>query len=211
VSFVGRLRERNEWRFFTTLPRANAPLALAWWAVVVLHGLLPALFALAMGALVGAVERGSELAGPLTIVGITFVLLQVLTPIQTAVSHNLGDGTATHLYDRLTAACVRPGGIGHLEDPALATDLTVARDFDRGMTGPPLSYSMDFIAGGLVGMIGGLAAALVLFRFAWWAPPLLVGACQDFLSIPISVRVRVAAVIRVSIRSKPGPIDRKSL
>ena len=32
------------------------------------------------------------------------------------------------------------------------------------MTGPPLSYSMDFIAGGLVGMIGGLAAAVVLVR-----------------------------------------------
>jgi ABC-type multidrug transport system fused ATPase/permease subunit len=29
---------------------------------------------------------------------------------------------------------------------------------------------MDFIAGGLVGMIGGLAAAAVLFGFAWWAP-----------------------------------------
>ena len=38
------------------------------------------------------------------------------------------------------------------------SDLTVARDFDLGMTGPPLSISMDFIAGGLVEMIGGLAS-----------------------------------------------------
>ena len=44
------------------------------------------------------------------------------------------------------------------------------------MTGPPLSISMDFIAGGLVGMIGGLAAAVVLFGFAWWPPLLLAGA-----------------------------------
>ena len=66
--------------------------------------------------------------------------------------------------------------MAHLEDPALAADLTVARDFDLGMTGPPLSYSMDFIAGGLVGMIGGLAAAVVLFGFAWWAPLVLAGA-----------------------------------
>jgi ABC-type multidrug transport system fused ATPase/permease subunit len=66
--------------------------------------------------------------------------------------------------------------MGHLEDPALTADLTVARDFDLGMTGPPLSYSMDFIAGGLVGMIGGLAAALVLFGYAWWAPVVLAGA-----------------------------------
>ena len=104
------------------------------------------------------------------------MLLQVLTPIQTAVSHNLGDRTAAWLYDRLTRACVRPPGMAHLEDPALTADLTVAREFDLGMTGPPLSYSMDFIAGGLVGMIGGLAAAAVLFGFAWWAPLVLAGA-----------------------------------
>ena len=48
--------------------------------------------------------------------------------------------------------------MGHLEDPTLTSDLTVARDFDLGMTGPPLSISMDFIAGGLVEMIGGLAS-----------------------------------------------------
>jgi ABC-type multidrug transport system fused ATPase/permease subunit len=80
------------------------------------------------------------------------------------------------LYDRLTAACLRPHGLAHLEDPSLAADLTVARDFDLGMTGPPLSYSMDFIAGGLVGVIGGLAAAAVLFGFSWWAPFVLAGA-----------------------------------
>jgi ABC-type multidrug transport system fused ATPase/permease subunit len=66
--------------------------------------------------------------------------------------------------------------MAHLEDPSLIGDLTVARDFDLGMTGPPLSYSMDFIAGGLVGMIGGLAAAIVLFGYSWWAPIVLAGA-----------------------------------
>jgi ABC-type multidrug transport system fused ATPase/permease subunit len=35
---------------------------------------------------------------------------------------------------------------------------------------------MDFIASGLVELLAGLAAAVVLFRFAWWAPPLLVTA-----------------------------------
>ena len=40
--------------------------------------------------------------------------------------------------------------MGHLEDPELHNDLTVARDFDLGMTGPPLHITMDFIASGLV-------------------------------------------------------------
>jgi ABC-type multidrug transport system fused ATPase/permease subunit len=34
---------------------------------------------------------------------------------------------------------------------------------------------MDFIAGGLVGLIGGLATASILFGFAWWAPLVLAG------------------------------------
>jgi len=170
-----RLRERQEWQFFAALPKADRFLAIVWWAVLLLRGVLPALFAVAMGALVAAVQRGESLAEPLTVVGVIFVLLQVLTPIHTAIGFNLGDRTAAHLYDRLTTACVRPQGMGHLEDPSLMGDLTVARDFDLGMTGPPLSYSMDFIAGGLVGIVGGLAAAVVLFGFSWWAPIVLVG------------------------------------
>jgi len=170
-----RLRARNEWKFFAVLPQADGRLAFVWWLVLLLRGVLPAVFAVAMGALVGAVQRGDSLIGPLALTGVVFVLLQVLAPLQTAVSHNLGDRTAAWLYDRLTRACVRPPGMGHLEDPRLTADLTVARDFDLGMTGPPLSYGLDFIAGGLVEMIGGLSAAAVLFGYAWWAPIVLAG------------------------------------
>ena len=129
-----------------------------------------------MGVLVGAVQRGDPLAGPLAFAGAIFVLLQVLSPIHQAVSANLGDRTAAWLYDRLTEACVRPPGMGHLEDPKLTSDLTVARDFDLGMTGPPLAISMDFIASGMVEMIGGVASAVILARYAWWAPIVLAGA-----------------------------------
>ena len=105
------LRQRQEWIFFAALPKADSLLAVTWWAVVILRGILPALFAIAMGLLVAAVQRGDSLVNPLAIVGIVFVLLQVLTPIQTAVSHNLGDRTAAYLYDRLTSGCVRPPGM----------------------------------------------------------------------------------------------------
>ena len=173
---IARLRERQEWKLCAALPRASRPLATVWWALLLLRGTLPALFAIAMGALVGAVQHGDSLAAPLVAVGVVFVLLQVLVPVHLAVSLNLGDRTAAWLYDRLTEACVAPPGMGHLEDPALTTDLTVARDFDLGMTGPPLSMSMDFISGGLVELVGGLASAVVLAAYAWWAPLLLGGA-----------------------------------
>jgi len=170
-----RWRERKEWKLFAVLARADAALAAAWWAVLVSRGVLPAAFAIAMGILVGAVQRGAPLARPLAFVGVVFVLLQVLSPIHQALSANLGDRAAAWLYDRLTEACLRPPGIAHLEDPTLADDLVVARDFDLGMTGPPLSISMDFIANGMVEMVGGLASAAVLAAYAWWAPIVLGG------------------------------------
>jgi ATP-binding cassette, subfamily B, bacterial len=171
-----RLTARKEWIFFAALPKAAPGLAAAWWTSLLLRGILPAVFAIAMGVLVGAVQRGGSLAGPLAFAGAVFVLLQILNPVHQAISANLGDRTAAWLYDRLAEACVRPPGVGHLEDPTLTNDLTVARDFDLGMTGPPLAISMDFIANGMVGMIGGLASAVILVRYAWWAPIVLVGA-----------------------------------
>ena len=129
-----------------------------------------------MGYLIGAVQHGDSLAGPLTAFGIVFVALQVLNPIHNAVSADLGDRMAAWLYDELTETCLAPPGIGHLEDAELANDLQVAREFDRGMTGPPLRISLGFIADGLALMLGGLASAAILFGFAWWAPPLLAGA-----------------------------------
>ena len=173
---LARVRQRQEWKFFAVLPRADRRLAVAWWAVLVLRGVLPAAFAVAMGVLVGAVQGGEPLAGPLAFVGVVFVLLQVLAPLQQAISANLGSRVAAWLYDRLTEACVRPPGIGHLEDPTLSSDLTVAREFDFGMTGPPMHINMEFIAGGLVELVAGSAAAVVLFGYAWWAPLLLGGA-----------------------------------
>src|SRR5207249_10034311 len=147
-----------------------------WWTSLLFRGILPAVFAIAMGMLIAAVQAGGPLAGPLAFAGAVFVLLQVLSPIHQAVSSNLGDRTAAWLYDRLTEACVRPPGMGHLEDQTLTGDLAVARDFDLGMTGPPLSISMDFIASGMVEMIGGIASALILARFSWWVAIALSGA-----------------------------------
>ena len=176
VPMFDRLKARPEWKFFGVLLKADRPLAIAWWAALALRGLLPALFAIAMGALVGSVQRGNPLGPPLLAVGTVFVLLQITPPFHHAVGTNLGSRVAAWLYDQLTIACVTPPGMGHLEDPRLTTDLAMARDFDLGISGPPMSISMDFIASGLVEMAAGLLSALVLAAYAWWAPILLAGA-----------------------------------
>src|SRR3954470_4311027 len=169
------LRARDDWKFAGILPLADHALAMAWWAVLLLRGVLPALFAIVMGMLVGAVQRGESLTLPLTLVTAVFIPLQVMSPIHRVLGANLGSRVSAWLYDQLTIACVRPPGMGHLEDPKLTSDLTMARDFDLGITGPPMSYSMDFIASGLVELVAGLASAAVLAGYAWWAPLLLAG------------------------------------
>ena len=139
---VGRLRTRQELQLAAALGKADRPMAAAWWSLLGLRGLLPAGFSVASGVLVGAIEHRSGLAASIAAVGVLFVLLQVLGPLHTAVSANLGDRTAAWLYDELIWACVSAPGIGHLEDPDLASDLQVARDFDRGMTAPPLNTKL---------------------------------------------------------------------
>ena len=64
------LRARKEWQFFAVLPRADAGLTIAWWLILIARGMLPAFFAIAMGRLVSAVQQGTSLAEPLTLVGI---------------------------------------------------------------------------------------------------------------------------------------------
>src|SRR5437870_5860585 len=39
-----RLTESKEWQFFAALPRADPRQAWLWWAVLIIRGLLPALF-----------------------------------------------------------------------------------------------------------------------------------------------------------------------
>jgi ATP-binding cassette, subfamily B, bacterial len=172
-----RLRARQETAFFLTLHRADLRLGTAWWALVALRSVLPALFAVATGAVVAAVDgAGTGLVGALAFMGAVFVLLQVVAPLHQTVGENLGNRLSAWLYDRLSEACSTPPGVGHLEDPELAGDLTVSREFDNGMAGPPMEVNLPFIATSLVDLGSGVASAVVLFGFTWWAPPVLACA-----------------------------------
>jgi ABC-type multidrug transport system fused ATPase/permease subunit len=176
ASIIEKIRSGNFFTVAAVLPRAARPLAFTWWTVLILRGLLPAVFAIAMGVLVGAVQHKADLTAPLALFAAVFVLLQILPPIHRSLGANLGSRTAAWLYDQLTSACVGPPGMGHLENPKLTTDLTAARDFDLGITGPPMAISMDFIAGGLIEMTGGIASVLLVAVYHWWAAVLLAGA-----------------------------------
>ena len=171
----GRARASNEWRFLATLRQAAPGLASTWWGLVLLRGALPAVFAITMGALVGAVQDGDSLGGPLTAVGITFVALQALSPVHSAVSTNLGARLSNWLHVRLMDACLTPAGLADLERADMADDLIHARDFDAGINAPPLTASLPSIGFGFAEILGGFTQAALLGFYRWWAPILVGG------------------------------------
>src|SRR3954466_14701580 len=171
-----RLRRSAEWRLGGVLYAASRRLTITWWGLVVVRGALPAAFAIAMGVLVSAVQHGDPLAAPLTAIGVTFIALQALGPVHDALSANLGAIASSWLHDRLLYSCVDPPGLAHLEQPDLADELASARDFDMGLTGPNMTVSMPNIGGGFAMFAGGVAQALLLFGYRWWAPVLIGGA-----------------------------------
>jgi ABC-type multidrug transport system fused ATPase/permease subunit len=171
-----RIRRSAEWRFFGVMFRANAALAAGWWALVLVRGSGAAAFAIAMGVLVGAVQDGDPLGGPLVAMGVIFVVMQAIGPLHDALSTNLGAQVTAWLNDRLLGACSGPDGLAHLEDPVLADELGSAREFEFGMAGPNITVSMPNIGAGFASFAGGLMSALLLFSYRWWAPILIGGA-----------------------------------
>ena len=136
----------------------------------------PAGLTVGVGLLVSAVGDGRPLGTPLTVVGVAFALACLLSPIHTQLGAVLGDVTSGSLQAQLTRACSGPPGIQHLERPGLAAELVLARDFDQGITGPPLSVALGFISAGMVELLGGAAQAVVLGTVLWWAPFVVGGA-----------------------------------
>ena len=123
-----------------------------------------------MGLLVGAVQRGDALALAARVrVGRVRAAAGVVAAAP-------GDRRQSRQPHRRLAlrpahlACVGRRAWDIWRTRSSPSDLTMARDFDLGISGPPMSISMDFIAGGLVEMVGGLASAVVLAGYAWWAP-----------------------------------------
>jgi ATP-binding cassette subfamily C protein len=167
---------KAERQLFGVLDRAAPALAVSWWALIVVRGLLPPAFALTMGVLVSAVQAGGPLGLPLATAGTLFLLLQTAGPRHDALSSNLGARATAWLHDRLLDACVAPEGLAHFENPELADRLAAARDFDAGITGPPITICMPNIGGGFAALAGGLAQALLLAGWRWWAPIVVGGA-----------------------------------
>src|SRR5262249_14490240 len=117
-----------------------------------------------------------------------------------------GASAGAWLADRLLEACTQPPGLAHLERRDLADELAASRNFDLGLTAPPLQTSMPQIGNGFAEILSGLAQAAVLARYRWWAPLLVAGA-RASTHLPLRRRSLVEAWASESVTEEQRHVD----
>ncbi len=171
------LRARNEWKFAGVLRLADRGLALSWWALVALRGLLPAVFAIAMGWLVGAIEQGGDTVPPLVLVGVVFVTVAGLIADSSRRRRQSWQPDGGVALRPAHDGMYRAAGHGASREPhAHQRSDDGPRLRSRASVGRRSSSRWISSPAGWWRLLGGLASAAVLAGYAWWAPILLVGA-----------------------------------
>ncbi|CAN5498344.1 ABC transporter ATP-binding protein [soil metagenome] len=165
------------------LPRTSFRLTVFVGVGAVVTALLPALFALAGGALVGSIDgavaggfdspAGRRLVVAIAAVGTLFALQQVSSPALHALAEALGRRVDTVIQGRVMAATLAPAGVGHLEDAQIADQVAAAQQVGTGnVTAKDAVVGMATVA---ASVLGGLASAAVLVAYRGWLAVALFG------------------------------------
>lgn len=140
-------------------------------AVSVVQGLLPTVFTVAGGRLVGAADAGQPLTLPLVVVAVVFLVGEVVQNFTEAVVEGLREQVEARRRERAMAACQVPAGIAHAEDAEVLDMVRQATDNEWPNTS---AFAM-----GLFGMVrtrvAALSSAVVVAGFRWWLALGLVG------------------------------------
>jgi ATP-binding cassette subfamily B protein len=161
-----------------------APLSAAVFAALAfLQGLLPMAFIFATGMLLEALPdfvQGEAGAGvrrgfALSLAGVTvlYALEQAAGPVRQALEDSLGFRLRDWLRRRVMSEVSSPPGLAHLENPRVSGGIERA----RGVGGQPpwVDPRVTWALGEVVASrTRGLAAAVVMAFFAWWAPLVLL-------------------------------------
>jgi ATP-binding cassette subfamily B protein len=181
---------RGYWRIAVLLPKAGRGLMLLAVGLNVVLGLLPLVFIVATSVMVGRVPAavaggvGSaewhDLVVAFVVAASTFVVQQMLAPLQVALGELAARRIDGHVIGRLIDASLKSTGIGTLEDQRLLNDLSqVATTIEQSFrtTGLACAGMLSLVARytQLVGCV-----ALVGFVFSWLAAAALLAATMVF-------------------------------
>ena len=167
------------------LPAASRRLSAAVAALVVLSALLPAVFALVSGALVGSIggvmeagwgsAAGRRLIALIAALVALFVLQQVSGPGLRTLADALGRRAEGKLRLRVMAATLGPAGVAHLEDPDVVDLVTEAQSVGTGET--TVKDATTGIAALAAQNLSAVLSALVLASYRWDLAAALLAIC----------------------------------
>lgn len=162
------------------LPRASGPLTGSLAVVVLAAGLAPALITITVGRLIDAVSDAPRTTAThhalvlLGLVGLLFVLQQLLGPAAAQLGDALGRRLNRRLRDRVMTATLAPDGIGHLENADLLGLVAGAGGVGTTRVTPREALVSAVNVGTL--RLQGLCCAAVLVAFHWWLGAALLAA-----------------------------------
>ncbi|HEX8395538.1 MAG TPA: hypothetical protein VF665_24515, partial [Longimicrobium sp.] len=172
------------WRAFAGLLwRASPARVLAFGALVLAAGLLPAGVILATGALIRAIPAvvdhgmagaaGNAALLALAAVALGTSALSVAGSLLAQQAAVLDAAFALEVHHTVARAALETPGVAALEDPAFADELEAVAEAERtGVLQTPVTQ----LSGVLTTRLQGAGAFIILLGFAWWAPLVLAAA-----------------------------------
>lgn len=152
--------------------------------ILLLTGVLPTLFTVAGGFLIGALpgtieggfgsEAGRQLILALIATIALFVAQQGVGSIGSTLAYGLGERVTGHLKRRVMDVVLSPPGIGHLEDPEVMTRVAAAQAVGTGQYTP--RHGVIGILAVWSPRLSALGSAILLATFRWWLAAVLLAA-----------------------------------
>lgn len=195
------------WTSLQLLPRVGRGWAGAFAGMILWQGVSGVLYAVTTGALISSVPEavgrgfdsppGRRLLLALAVLAFLFLGSRVLVPVA-----GLVNATVARRFHRLVLRMLIDAGngpktIAHLEDPAVADRMSLAKGEQSRISSSLVVSGLSEVA---VTYIGCIASAAVLARFAWWAPLVVVAGV---LVERAWVRREIDAVIKGAAWSAP--------
>ncbi|REH46223.1 ATP-binding cassette subfamily B protein [Kutzneria buriramensis] len=161
------------------LPRISGGLTAALIMLIAVQVAASVLLPLAAGQLVAALTGGGPSAMPGVLLGLTLfscVLLSdvVFDPIRAMTSARLGTAVDGAMTQRTVEGAMRPAGVAHLDDSAVADQIERARAI--GLGGYPPGQAVIALAGLVPLRLGAVGSGVVLAVAGHWWMSVVLGA-----------------------------------
>jgi ATP-binding cassette subfamily B protein len=144
-------------------------------AILVLNGALIASVPAAIGGGVHSPAARTMFTTLAALVAL-YVLQQGSGPVMELMTRVAGNRVDVEVRTRTMAAVQRPAGIAHLEDPAVSDQVQRAEAVGTDWVSPGIT--LEALAQLLAMRISAFGSAIILWRFAWWAPLLMIAGVR---------------------------------